>query len=185
MANPEAAAAQQIHNIEQSTGRSVADWAKVVAATGHTKHGEILSYLKSEHGFTHGNANALARKIREAAEGGPPAEADLLAAQYSGAKAGLRKIHDELVLLARTFGEDVTVSVKKTGVSLRRAKQFGLIEVPSAKRVELGLNLKHLAPTDRLREASGMCTHRVTLTDTADVDDEVATWLRQAYDQAE
>ncbi|WP_260478702.1 DUF4287 domain-containing protein [Kibdelosporangium aridum] len=184
MTNPEAAAATQIKNIERATGRTVPQWHTLVAGTGLTKHGQIVSYLKTEHGLTHGNANALAHKIRELAAGGPASANDLLEAQYRGTKAGLRPIYDELVLSAQALGDDVTVSIKKTGVSLRRSKQFALIEPKSAKRVELGLNLEQTPPTDRLRAAGGMCTHRVALTDVAEVDDEVAGWLRAAYEQS-
>jgi hypothetical protein len=182
--NPEAAAATQIKNIEQATGRTVAQWQTLVAGAGLTRHGQIVSYLKSEHGLTHGNANALAHKVRELGAGGPAPAADLLAAQYSGAKAPLKPIHDELVTAAQALGDDVTVSIKKTSVSLRRSKQFALIEAPSSKRVELGLNLRETAATSRLRAAGGMCTHKVALTDVAEVDDEVVTWLRRAYDRA-
>lgn len=79
---------------------------------------------------------------------------------------------------------DVEVAPKKTGVSLRRAKQFALVEAPSAKRIQLGLNLRGVAATERLRSMSGMCTHRVDLTSVNDVDDEVQGWLRAAYDLA-
>jgi hypothetical protein len=182
--NPEAAAATQLKNIEQATGRTVAQWQTLVAGTGLTKHGQIVGYLKSEHGLTHGNANALAHKVREIGSGGPTSADDLLAAQYAGLKAALRPIHDELVTAAQALGDDVTVSIKKTSVSLRRGKQFALIEAPSSKRVELGLNLRQTAPTARLRAAGGMCTHKVTLIDAAEVDDEVVSWLRDAYDQA-
>ncbi|HWM03292.1 MAG TPA: DUF4287 domain-containing protein [Actinophytocola sp.] len=182
MTDPAAAAATQLRNIEQATGRTVAQWRQLVATTGLTRHGEIVAHLKAAHGLTHGNANALAHKIRE--PDGPPPDAELLDAQYAGAKSALRPVQDELVLLARALGDDVVVSVKKTGVSLRRGKQFGLIEVPSAKRVALGLNLRGAAPTDRLRAVSGMCTHRVDLTGVDEVDDEVAGWLRAAYQRA-
>ena len=91
---------------------------------------------------------------------------------------------DEILAIARGLGDDVTVSVKKTGVSLRRRKQFALVEAPSSRRVRLGLNLAGTAPTERLRPATGMCTHSVDLTDPDDVDDEIATWLRQAYQLA-
>jgi hypothetical protein len=184
MTNPDAAAATQIKNIEQSTGRTVAQWADMVGKTGLTKHGEILGYLKSDHGLTHGNANALAHKIRELRAGGPDSAGELLEAQYAGAKSALRPIYDELVLAAQALGGDVTVSIKKTGVSLRRTKQFALVEAPSAKRVELGLNLRGETPTQRLREAGGMCTHKVAIADVSEVDDEVVAWLRGAYERA-
>jgi len=184
MSDPQAAAAAQLRNIEQASGRTVAEWSDVVVAAGLTRHGEIVAYLKREHGLTHGNANALAHQARTRLAGGPASTTDLLASQYAGAKAGLRPIYDEVVLVARALGDDVDVSVKKTGVSLRRAKQFAMIEAPSAKRVRLGLNLRGLTPTGRLVSAAGMCTHQVALTDVDDVDDEVVAWLRAAYEQA-
>jgi hypothetical protein len=182
--DPDAAAATQLKNIEQATGRTTAQWQTLVAGTGLTRHGEILKYLKTEHGLTHGNANALAHKVRELSVGGPASSNDLLAAQYAGAKAPLKPIHDELVAAAQALGDDVTVSIKKTSVSLRRSTQFALVEAPSAKRVDLGLNLRGTTPTDRLRAAGGMCTHKVSLTDVAEVDDQVVAWLRDAYEQA-
>ena len=50
----------QIRNIETSTGRSMDDWVALVGASGRTKHGEIVAWLKSEHGLAHGNANLIA-----------------------------------------------------------------------------------------------------------------------------
>jgi len=183
MADIDAAVATQLRNIQQSTGRSVEDWAAVVAAAGPSKHGEIVSYLKGSHGLTHGNANLLAHRIRELAEGGAASAEDVLDAQYSGAKQGLRPIYEEVVAHARDLGADVEIVVQKTGVSLRRSKQFALVRAPSAKRVELGLNLDD-KPNGRLEESTGMCSRRVLLTDPADVDQDVIGWLRSAYDRA-
>lgn len=184
MSDPEAALASQLRNIEQSTGRDLGQWAEVVAATGLAKHGQIVAFLKSEHGLSHGNANTLARKVGEQLAGGQATDADLLDAQYRGAKAALRPVYDELVLVAQALGDDVDVAVKKTGVSLRRKKQFALVSAPSAQRVQLGLNMRAVAPTGRLRTMTGMCSHATDLTDLDDIDDEVAGWLRTAYGQA-
>ena len=60
MATIDDALRTQIRNIEQSTGRSMDDWAALVKASGQAKHGEILAWLKTEHGLTHGNANLVA-----------------------------------------------------------------------------------------------------------------------------
>lgn len=183
MSDPDAALATQLRNIEKATGRTTGQWAAVIAATGLAKHGQIVSFLKTEHGLTHGNANTLAHVARRETEP-PSTDDDLLDAQYRGAKAALRPIYDEIVVTTRALGDDVTVSVKKTGVSLRRAKQFALVQAPSAQRVQLGFNLRDVAPTSRLRAATGMCSHTVDLTDIDDVDDEIAGWLRTAYEQA-
>lgn len=179
MGKIEDAIATQVANIESSTGRSMAQWVEDMRAQGLDKHGQMVAWLKSERGMTHGNANLIATRARQG--NAPPAGEDLLEAQYAGPKAGLRPVYNAVVAAARTLGDDVDVAVKKTGVSLRRSKQFALIEVPSAKRVVLGLNSKTLKPTDRLQPASGMCTHKVILTDAGQVDDEVRGWLATAY----
>lgn len=180
MTDPEQAAQTQLRNIERDTRRTVAAWADVVRSAGKERHGEVVAYLKAEHGLTHGNANALAHAVRGLATG-PVSDDDLLAQQYAGAKAALRPTYEEVMAIGRGLGDDVTVAVKKTGVSLRRRKQFAVVEAPSSRRVRLGLNLAEAPPTERLRAVTGMCTHAVDLADPDDVDDEIATWLRQAY----
>ena len=184
MADPASAAATQLANIESATGTTVAEWTARARAAGKTTHGELLGWLKTEHGLTHGNANALAHAVRRQEAGGPAAPDDLLDAQYRGAKADLRPVHDAVVAFARGLGDDVQVVVQKTGVSLRRRRQFALVEVPSARRVRLGFNLRGADPSGRVTATSGMCTHTVDLPAVADVDDEVRGWLARAYDAA-
>ncbi|QTE27789.1 DUF4287 domain-containing protein [Pengzhenrongella sicca] len=182
MSTPEQAAAAQLRNIEQATGRSVADWAAAASAAGLERHGEILAWLKAEHGLTHGNANGLALAVRAAAAGGPASPDALLDAQYAKGKAALRPICDLVVATARGLGDDVSVVVQKSAVSLRRGRQFALVEAPSAARVRLGFNLKGAEPAGRVVATTGMCTHSVDLTGPANVDDEVRAWLTRAYD---
>ena len=184
MTDVQAQKATQLANIEQATGHSIAHFATEVESAGLERHGQIVAHLKSTHGLTHGNANALAHAVRERLAGGPPAADDLLGAQYAGAKEALRPIHDAVVAQARALGDDVEVVVQKTGVSLRRAKQFALVQAPSAKRVQLSLNLDATPPGGRVVEAGGMCTHRADLTSIDDVDHEVAGWLAAAYERA-
>jgi hypothetical protein len=181
MADPAEQKKTQLANIERDTGRTVAEWAKLVDDAGLIKHGQIVARLKSDHGFSHGNANALAHAVRERAAGGPQSATELLDAQYAGAKAALRPIYDEIVVAARGLGDDVEVLVNKTGVSLRRSKQFAVVEAPSTTRVRLGLVLKGRPPTDRLTAVRSMCTHAVDVTDVDDVDDELLDWLSDAY----
>jgi len=174
----------QMANIEAATGMTLADFAEDIRKTGLQKHGQIVSYLKDEHGLTHGNANLMAHVVREQMAGGPtPAEA-LLNAQYEGGKAHLRPIYETLEKIAGSRGDDVAQVIQKTGVSFRRRKQFALIQAPSSKRVQLGLNLPTTPADERVREVSGMCTHRVDLTDPTEVDDDVTAWITSAYEAA-
>lgn len=184
MTDPAAATETQLRNITAATGRTVDDFATALAPYGPLPHGKLVAVLKSDFGLTHGNANLIATKVRERAAGGPAAGDDLLAAQYAGAKAGLRPIHDRLVAMARGFGPDVSVVAQKTAVSLRRKKQFGVIQAASAKRVQLGLNLSVTPVDPRIVPTSGMCSHRVDLASAEAVDADVVAWLRAAYDEA-
>lgn len=45
--------------IEKKYGRPISDWQTLIRSSGLTKHMELVSYLKSEHGLGHGHANAL------------------------------------------------------------------------------------------------------------------------------
>ena len=186
--SPEAALQSMIDNLAAKTGKSLADWVGVVKKSGLSKHGEIVAKLKKDHGIGHGYANLIAHQAK-GSDAGSVAKAggDLVAEQYAGAKAGLRPIYDLLVKNIEAFGTDVELSPKKAYVSLRRSKQFGLVQPSTATRVDVGLNLKRVAPKGRL-EASGsfnsMCTHRVRLESPRQVDAELLGWLRQAYDNA-
>lgn len=166
--------------LQASTGRSMPEWFEVVAASGLEKHGEIVAWLKSEHGLTHGFANGIALQFRS--RDASTDDADLIDAQYAGAKAALRPICDRLIAEAKALGAEI--AVKKTGVSLRRSKQFAVIEAPSAKRVQLGLQLKGDPTTDRLVTGNAMCSHRVDLATVDEVDDELLGWLRGAFARA-
>ncbi len=169
-------------NLVEKTGHTMPEWIDIVATSGLSKHTEIVSWLKSERGLTHGFANGIAQAFRDRDTSAQPA--DLVAEQYSGAKAALRPIYDRLVEVATSFGDDVEVAPKKSSVSLRRSKQFALVEVPSAKRIQLGIQLKGEPTTDRLLTGNAMCSHKVSVTSLDDVDDELLGWLREAYSRA-
>ena len=82
--------------------------------------------------------------------------------------------------------KDVEVAPKKAYVSLRRAKQFAILQPSTATRLDVGLVLAGVEPTDRLETAgsfNAMVTHRVRLESVDQVDKELMSWLRQAYTQ--
>lgn len=184
MADPKQQAVTQLKNIQEASGMTVDEFAKSVHDAGLDKHGQMVSFLKSEHGLTHGNANLMAHTIRERAAGGPATAEDLLEAQYAKGKAALRPIYERLAELANQLGNDVTMVVQKTGVSFRRSKQFALIQAPSTKRVQLGLNLTTDPEDSRVVSTSGMCSHRLDVTAIEQVDAGVEALLSQAYADA-
>ena len=46
-------------SIEATYGRPIAEWQDLIRASPLTKHRELVSWLKTEHGLGHGHANAL------------------------------------------------------------------------------------------------------------------------------
>ena len=175
-----------IENLHKNTGKTLEQWIGIVKESGLTKHGEVIKFLKESHGFTHGFANLVAHKAKGSDAGSADNPDNLIAKQYQG-KENLRPIYDHLIGNIRALGADVEISPKNAYVSLRRKKQFALLQPSTKTRLDLGLNIKDQSPEGKL-EASGsfnaMCTHRVRLEHMEDADAQVMVWLKKAYDQA-
>jgi hypothetical protein len=185
--SPDDALKTMIGNMPEKTGKSLEQWFKVIKANKLSGHTEILEMLKDKHGVSYGFANTIAILYRQQAAGGAPSREDLVAAQYAGAKAGLKPLYDDIIKAVKKFGGDVEVAPKKANVSLRRNKQFALIQPSTKDRMDIGLNLRGIPVKGRLQDSGsfgGMCTHRVSLSTKAEFDEEVLNWLRQAYEQA-
>lgn len=176
-----------IANFKEKTGKTLEQWIKIASASKLAKHGEIVAMLKEEHGLGHGYANMVAHKHLKSDAGSAGDTGDLIEAQYKGDKAGLRPIYDALIKAITAFGKDVEVSPKNAYVSIRRSKQFAIVQPSTKTRVDVGINLKGEKTTARL-EASGsfnsMVSHRVRVEKTADVDKELIGWLKKAYEAA-
>jgi hypothetical protein len=191
MATIEEARQSQIRNIETTYGRPIADWVEIIQASGVTKHNDVVAMLKTDYGMAHGAAHRVSLTARDLlATDTPPSpggEGDQADGLYAAKKAGLRPIHDRLMAVVNEFGTDVDVALKRSYLSLRRARQFAMIQPSTSSRVDVGLILKGFPPTERLETAgswNALFTHRVRLTRPADVDEELIGWLKEAYDSA-
>lgn len=183
---PEQMAAAMVANMKEKTGMALPEWVEIARASGEAKHGAIVKHLKGEHGMTHGYANLVAHEFLASAAG-DSAPDDLVANQYSAKKAGLRPIYDRIAKAVGTFGKDVELAPKKAYVSLRRSKQFALVQPSTATRVDVGINLKGDDPIGRLEKSgsfNSMVSHRVRIASAAEVDEELIAWLREAYERA-
>jgi hypothetical protein len=178
----------QLENIQKKTGKSLDELAAIVKKSGLTKHGEIRDMLKEKLGLGHGDANAFVHAVlqsdgQRAAEG--KATKDVLDEIYTGAKAGMRSIHDELMKHIVKFGE-FEILPKKGYVSLRRRREFAMIGPKTNTRFEVGINAKDLKKNSRLLEQpkGSMCNYIVNVTDAQEVDSELITWINSAYEGA-
>jgi hypothetical protein len=111
-----------------------------------------------------------------------------LAEHFKGDKAKWRTSYDSLSEKLQKFGADVELVPNRTYVNLCRGiKKFGIVQISSADRIDIGIKLKGVAPSGRLELVgswNAMVTHRVKIGDAKQIDKEVLTWLKQAYDTA-
>jgi hypothetical protein len=186
--NLDQAVQTQINNIQKKTGKSLAELAAIAKKSGLTKHGELRDMFKEKLGLGHGDANGLVHAILKsdgtrAAEGkGTDAVLDEI---YSGPKAAFRPIHDALMKEINKFGAFEIVP-KKGYVSLRRKKQFAMIGPKTNSRFEVGINAKWLKKNSRLLEqpAASMCNYIVNVSEPGEVDPELVSWIKSAYEGA-
>lgn len=194
MADPVAATITQLKNIQARTGKTIAELHAAVAASGATRHGEKRSWLMEQFKLGHGDANTVVhfidKPMPDLGGGAPPAAApaaggDPLAAIYTGAKAGLRPLHEAVTSQVEAFGA-FEEAPKKTYISLRRRKQFAMVGPATKDSVEIGLNAKDLPahPRLKLQPPGSMCNATTRIMSAAEVDALLTAWLRQAYDAA-
>ncbi|WP_394972202.1 DUF4287 domain-containing protein [uncultured Croceitalea sp.] len=171
-----------ISNMPEKTGKSLEEWKEILKTKSFTKYSEGVNYLKKEHQVTHGFANTIITLSKEESQ----TPVDMVTEQYKG-KEALFPIYKKLLEAIKPFGNDITITPKKTSVSIIRKRQFVLIKPATKTRIDLGLKLKDKPPTDRL-ENSGpfgtMCTHRVQITSTSEIDSELIAWMQEAYEKA-
>ena len=162
-------------------------FSALAAEKGLVKNGEIVNWLKTDYGLGHGHANAIAHLIMSTDETktGPVTRSPRIspAKKPSGASLTTRSAARTLA-----FGSDVEIAPAKSYINLvRGVRKFGIVQISAADRMDIGIKRKGVAPTERFEAAgswNAMVTHRVRITDPAQIDAEVLAWLKLAYDAA-
>lgn len=175
----------QIKNLEEKTGRKLSEWIEIVNKSWFEKHGELVAMLKEKYGIGHGYANMVVHSAKQS-HAGFSEEGDLINEQYKG-KENMKPWYDKITMEVKSFGKDVEVSPKKAYVSLRRKKQFAIIQPSTKTRMDIGLNLNDATAGGKLEDAgnwNSMCKYRIKIEDAKSIDKDVIAWLKQAYDEA-
>lgn len=166
----------QLRNIERTYGKTIVELVRVVVDSGLVKHTEVVAMLKQRFGMTHGAAHRVALVARSMT-------AQPVAESTERLAPSLKDVHALLLLWVTSLGDDIEQAPKKGYVSLRRRKQFAMLQ-PGAKWINVGLILPH-RPADGRFEPAGkwnaLFTHRVRVSNTSEVDEELESWLRAAY----
>lgn len=173
-----------LDNIKARTGLTPADFRRLAKEKGLTKAGEVVAWLKKDYGLGYGHAGAIWQVIGHADDVKASPE-DRIAKLFAGEKVKWRKAYDALEERVRKFGTDVQVAPNMTYINLcRGSKKFAIVQT-TADRLDIGIKLKGVKPTERFESAgswNAMVTHRVRVTDPKQIDKEVLAWLKQAYD---
>jgi hypothetical protein len=80
-----------IDNMPEKTGKSLDQWKKILKGKSFEKHGEAMTFLKGEHGVTHGFSNTIIHLSKE----DEVSSDDLVTNQYKG-KEDLLPIFEKL-----------------------------------------------------------------------------------------
>jgi Domain of unknown function (DUF5655)/Domain of unknown function (DUF4287) len=165
----------QLRNIENTYGRPIDELVRIVEESGLVKHNEVVAMLKQRYGMAHAAAHRVSLVARNRASQPAPVAAALA--------PELEEVYTRLLEKAGSLGNDVERAPKKGYVSLRRRKQFAMLQ-PGARWINVGLILAHHPSTARLEPAqkwNALFTHRVRVATLVEIDDELESWLREAY----
>ncbi len=175
-----------IENLKKNTGKSLEQWIEIVNQKNFAKHGEIMKFLKEEHSFTHGFANFVALRARDTNADSMNNVDTVVERQYKG-KEHLMLIYETLLAEILKFGNDIEVAPKNAYVSLRRKKQFAILQPATKTRFEIGINLKGQEGQgilEPITAANAMCSHKINLSSKDDISKEVLQWIKKAYQNA-
>ncbi|HEY6273112.1 MAG TPA: DUF5655 domain-containing protein [Terriglobales bacterium] len=178
--------------MKQKTGRTVEEWIQLIERQAPAGEKERRAWLKAKHGLGMNYSWWLAEQSMGKGNEGSPENYLKQAEQYvakmfSGAKAGLRPIYDDLLKLGRSMGDDVKVCPCQTIVPFYRKHVFAQIKPATQTRIDLGLALKDIKVSRRLIDTGGFekrdrITRRIEIASLADIDDEVKKWMKKAYE---
>jgi len=184
-----------VGELKEKTGRTVDEWLALVEKEGPATEAERREWLTKKHGLGTNSAWWIAEKSvgkgddDETPEGYLRAAGKYVEEMYAGGKAGLRPIYDKLLELGLGIGPDAKACPCKTMVPFYRNHVFAQIKPTTQTRVDLGFCFLKLGkkPPKRFIDTGGekkgdRITHRVEITSPKDIDGEIKSWLKTAYD---
>lgn len=183
-----------VAELKQKTGRSLEEWIRLVKKSGPKDEESRRKWLKEEHGLGTNSAWWIAeRSVGKGTETDDPdkylaAAEQYVEEMYSGAKATLRPLYNELLKLGLRTGKEAKACPCQTIVPLYRKHVFAQIKPTTNTRIDMGFALGDMKPTGRLIDTGGFAkkdriTHRIEIKSIKDIDEEVKHWLKVAYER--
>ncbi len=182
-----------IAELPEKTGRSLEEWIALTKKSGPPTEQGRREWLKKEHKLGTYSAAWIAERLEGKGTEEDSAEAYLktaaawVEAQYSGPRAALRPLYEQLLKLGSSLGKDVKACPCKTMVPFYRNHVFAQIKASTNTRIDLGFALGNMKTPKRLIDTGGYekkdrITRRIEVRSKADIDGEVKLWLKTAYE---
>lgn len=184
-----------IAGLKEKTGRTLEEWVALIRKEGPKDERARKGWLKTKHKLGTNSAWFLAERADGRGDEEDSPEKYLKSAvqyvedQYSGPKAKLRPIYDELLKLGKSMGPDAKACPCKTMVPFYRNHVFAQIKAATNSRVDMGYALTHYKGKlpKRLVDTGGLAkkdriTHRIELKGVNEIDEEVKKWMKTAYE---
>ena len=182
-----------VAELKGKTGRSLPEWLALVKKSGPKTEVERRQWLKEKHGLGTNSAWWIAERAAGTGTETDDPDAYLKSAEasveamYSGAKAALRPLYDELLRIGLAIGPEAKACPCQTIVPLYRNHVFAQIKPTTRTRIDMGFALGGRKAEGRLIDTGGFAkkdriTHRIPIASAADIDGEVKRWMKIAYD---
>lgn len=182
-----------IEALPEKTGRSLSQWLTLIKKEGPADEGGRRDWLKKVHGLGTNSAWWLAeRSVGKGGEEDTPegylrAAESYVEAMFTGKRAPLRPLYDQLLAMGLKTGKEAKACPCKTMVPLYRTHVFAQLKPSTNTRIDLGLALGKMKTPARLIDTGGYekkdrITHRIEITSSDDIDADVKRWLKTAYD---
>jgi hypothetical protein len=184
-----------ITELKPKTGRSLEEWIALVKKEGPKDYQARRAWLKSKHKLGSNSAWWIAERAdgkggeEDSPEGYLATAVRYVEEQYSGRKAAMRPVFEQLLALGKALGPDVKACPCKTMVPLYRKHVFAQIKPTTNTRIDFGLCFttysgrlpKRLIDTGGLAKKDRI-THRIEVSSPDQIDDDLKKWLCAAYD---
>jgi hypothetical protein len=172
-----------IRVLEKQTGKGLEHWNRRVRKEKFKDEKTMRAWLK-EQGVT-GYAENLLVMERFGYPDFLTASADeLIEGQYAD-RLHLRPIYDGIINAVMGLGA-VTIQARKTYISLQTPRRtFARVQPTTKNRVDVGLRLEGQKPSGRLQSSKihETMSLQISLTSVEEIDAEVLSWLRRAYEE--
>jgi hypothetical protein len=180
-----------LDTIKEKTGKTPQDFIALAEPKGFLKPdakvADILAWLKADFDLGRGHGMAIINVFKSVTHPERRKTDERIDKLFTGKKAAWREHYDALLAKLQQFGGDVRVAATDSYVSLLKGDaKFGVVYV-TADRMDIGIKRKGEPFGRRFEEAgawNSMVTHRARISKPDEIDAEILTWLRAAYDKA-